>query len=238
MKRLAVYVILSVLTVSAFAQQYQPRWGDYNLYDKVKRITSVTVYDGANDMNYQETFEFDADGKLNKYIRKGFGHEKVVNYPHEIEPDSLVRSEFDKDNDIVEKLQFNPDGTLLHSTHYAYSAPHQLLMTIDYEYSEEGVIVVRTLTEYDKMKNVLYVRKYTPDEVMLLDEQYTYDRYSNPVKRVQIFFDEVADTQTKTIEQRKYKYDRYGNWYSQQYILNGSKRYTTTRTIEYYGHKM
>ena len=72
---------------------------------------------------------------------------------------------------------------------------------------------------------------------MLLDEQYTYDHYSNLVKKVQVFYDEVADTQTKIVEKRKYKYDRYGNWYSQQYILNGSKRYTTTRTIEYYSHR-
>lgn len=236
MKKLVSLTLLTVLAFSAVAQE-QPRWNTYNLYDKVKRMASVTVYEDANDMNYQETFKFDSTGKLTTYIRKGFGHKQVVDYPVETEPDSLVRLDFDKDNDIVEKRQFHPDGTLFHSSHYVYSAPHQLLMVIDYEYSEEGVIVVRTLTEYNKLRNVISIRKFTPDEVMLLDEQYTYDRYANLVKRVQIFYDEVADTQTKTVEKRKYKYDRYGNWYSQRYILNGSKRYTTTRTIEYYGHK-
>lgn len=236
MKKLVSLTLLTVLAFSAVAQE-QPRWNTYNLYDKVKRMASVTVYEGANDMNYQETFKFDSTGKLTTYIRKGFGHKQVVDYPVETEPDSLVRLDFDKDNDIVEKRQFHPDGTLFHSSHYVYSAPHQLLMVIDYEYSEEGVIVVRTLTEYNKLRNVVSIRKFTPDEVMLLDEQYTYDRYANLVKRVQIFYDEVADTQTKTVEKRKYKYDRYGNWYSQRYILNGSKRYTTTRTIEYYSHK-
>ena len=132
MKKLVSLTLLIVFALSAVAQ-IQPRWGTYNLYDKVKRLTSVTVYDGANDLNYQETYKFDTSGNLNTYIRKGFGQKQTVNYPLEIEPDSLVRSDFDKDNDIVERRQFHPDGTLYHSSHYVYSAPHQLIMIIDYE---------------------------------------------------------------------------------------------------------
>lgn len=235
MKKIAILTILTLLAFSLHAQR-QPRLGSYNLYDRVKKVVSITTYFGANDMNYQESFVFDTAGNLKTYRRKGFANETVINYPTEVEHDTLVRTIFDKDNDIVEKRQYHPDGTLFHSTHYVYSAPHQLIMTIDYEYSEEGVIVVRTLTEYDKYRNVLSVRKYTPDEVQLLDETYTYDRYYNPIRKVQIFYDEVADTQTKIVEERKYKYDRYGNWYSQQYLLNGKKRYSIDRKIEYYSH--
>ena len=230
----SLLIVLSVCFAFCVFAQNQPRWGTYNLYDKVKKVTAVTVYEGATDMNYQETFEFDTSGNQTIYKRKGFGKEQVVTYPAVIEVDSLTRTNFDKDNDIVERLHFTANRTLANSTHYVYSAPHQLIMTIDYEYSEDGVIVVRTLTAYNELRNPVSVHKYTPDEFLLLEEHYTYDKYDNIVKKIQIFYDEVANTQTKTVEQRKYKYDRYKNWYSQQYILNGSKRYTTTRTLEYY----
>lgn len=206
MKKIIVLAILSSLAFSAFAQS-QPRWSTYNLYDKVKHITSVTKYEGASDMNYQETFDFDTAGKQTTYTRKGFGKEQQITYPLPVEIDSLVRTNFDQDKDIVERLHFTPRQTLSHSTHYVYSAPHKLIMTIDYEYSEDGVIVVRTLTEYNSGRNPVSVHKYTPDEVLLLEEHYTYDKYDNPVKKVQIFYDEVANTQTKIVEQRKYKYD-------------------------------
>ncbi len=233
MKRITFLAILSLLACSVFAQR-QPRWGTYNLYSKVKHITSVTKYEGASDMNYQETFDFDTSGKQTTYTRKGFGKEQHISYPLPLEADSLVRTNFDKDKDIVERLCFTPNRTLAHSTHYVYSAPHKLIMTIDYEYSEDGVIVVRTLTEYNEERNPVSIHKYTPDEVLLLEEHYSYDKYDNLVKKIQIFYDEIANTQTKIVEQRKYKYDRYSNWYSQQYILNGTKRYSITRTLEYY----
>ena len=233
MKKITIIAALTLLGLTAYAQR-QPRWGDYNLYDKVRQVLSVTKYEGANDMNFQETFDFDTAGNLKTYSRKGFGREQQMTYPLEVAADSLVRSNFDRDHDIVERTYFTPDGTLERSTHYVYSAPHKLIMTIDYEYSDEGVIVARTLTAYNSLRNIVSVHKYTPDEFMLLEEHYTYDKYDNLVKKVQMFYDEVADTQTKVVEERKYKYDRRKNWYSQQYILNGAKRYTTTRTVVYY----
>ena len=236
MKKIIILAIMAMLSLTTLAQR-QPTWATYNLYSKVKHITSVTVYEGASDMNYQETYYFDNEGKQTSYTRKGFGKEQQITYPLEINADPLVRSNYDQDQDIVERLHFNPNNTLAHSTHYVYSAPHKLIMTIDYEYSEDGVIVVRTLTEYNDKHNPINVHKYTPDEVLLLEEHYTYDKYDNLVKKIQIFYDDIANTQTKIVEQRKYKYDRYSNWYSQQYILNGTKRYTITRTLDYYNPK-
>ena len=236
MKKIIILAIMAILAHPLFAQ-YMPRWATYNLYYTVKHITSVTVYEGASDMNYQETFDFDTAGCQTSYTRKGFGKDQQITYPVPIEGDSLVRTNFDQDKDIIEKLYFTPNNTLSHSTHYVYSAPHKLIMTIDYEYSEDGVIVVRTLTEYNDQRNPVSVHKYTPDEVLLLEEHYTSDKFANLVKKQQIFYDEIANTQTKIVEQRKYKYDRYSNWYSQQYILNGTKRYTVTRSIEYYNPK-
>jgi len=236
MRKISIFTILVLFAIPTFAQR-QPRWGSYNLFDKVKQITSVTVYEGANDLNYQETFDFDTSGNQISYTRKGFGKDQHISYPLELEADSLIRTNFDKDNDIIERLYFTTHRTLSNSTHYVYSAPHKLIMTINYEYSDDGVIVVRTLTEYNDRQNPVSVHKFTPDEVLLLEEHYTYDKHDNLVKKIQVFYDEVANTKTKNTEERKYKYDRYKNWYNQQYILNGTKRYTTTRTIEYYHNK-
>lgn len=225
--------VIALISQTAIAQR-QPRLSSYNLRNTVKSVTSVTEYEGANDMNYQEDFLFDTAGNLTTYKKKGFGNTHVINYPTEEKRDSLQRAKYDRDGDIVERISTTPDGTPKHSTHYVYSAPHEMCMTIDYEYTEEGVIENRTLTEYNKQRRIVSVHKYTPDEALLLEEHYTYDKYGNLVKKLQIFYDDIALTQTKTTELRKYKYDRYGNWYEQKYTLNGVKRYSIKRSIEYY----
>lgn len=233
-----MFLILAVcLMAHSVYSQKQPNLSTYNLRKSVKKVQSITTYDGAHDMNYQEDYFFDTLGDLITYKKHGFGRTQIINYPIEATTDSLTKTKYDHDGDAVQRITKTTDGVPKKSTHYTYNAPHDMSMTIAYEYSEDGIIESRTLTHYNNINQIESVYKYTPDEVILLEEHYTYDRYGNLIKKIQIFYDDVAETQTKTIEQRKYKYDRYGNWCYQQYSLNGVKRFTTTRTFEYYSTK-
>lgn len=214
----------------------QPDYDNYNLKGWPREVTVVQKYEQGNDNSFQETYLFDSVGKLTQYRKRGFGGERVTNYP--LTMVEITRNKvyfFDYDGDVLELRQYDQAGRLYSSTHCIYAEGGNLAMSIEYTYSaDSGVVVKRTVSVYDKRERLVAVEQYTADELMLWSEKRKYDRKGNLVQRRQEFYDEEGGKET-TVEKRLYTYDRRGNWTLCRYSLNGKQIYTIERKIAYYG---
>lgn len=238
MKRLfvVVFLLLPLVLSAQYDRQslLQPTLGVYNLKGRVQQVTAVQKYDVGNDVNFQETYLFDRTGKLTEYRKRGFGGERVTQYPLTLDAVSEGRQyHFDYDGDIVELLQYDRLERLISSTHYIYAAGGNLAQTVTYTYStDSGIVKERTVSNYDRHERLASIEKYTADELLLMTEKYKYDRKGNLVRRVQTFYND--DDVTVTTEKRVYTYDNHGNWTQCRYSQNGQPLYTIERIIEYY----
>ncbi len=212
----------------------QPTAVQLGLHGCVDSVTAVQQYEGGNDMTVQETWCFDAAGRLMKHVKRGFGGEHVTVYPRAVAANGLQKDYHDADGDLLERRCYTREGTLLSSAHYIYAEGGALAAVMTYEYStdDENVVSGHSETYYDAGGRIVLIEQYTADAVLLMQEERKYNKHGDMVQREQHFIDGAEEDVTK--EQRKYKYDKQGNWLCCQYFHNGKKLYTTTRTIAYY----
>lgn len=211
----------------------QPSWGDYNLKGKVKQVTELQRYTSGNDMNSETVYTFDSKGLLQSQRVRGFGGERVTNYPLK-NRDLNFRYTTDWGGDLVEVRYFNMRGQLVSSVHYIYAAGGRLLQTVAYGYGRDTAIVAtRTVSYYKKKERLTKVEQYSADELLLMKEQYKYDKHGNMTRRTQTFYGDDG-TKTTTVERRSYVYDKQKNWTSCSYYNNGKHYYTLERTLIYY----
>lgn len=223
----------------------QPDYDDYNLRFWPRQVTVVQHYASGHDINFQEVYLFDSTGHLTEYRKQGFGGERVTTFPLTMTETSgwsekeLVRYRFDYDGDLLETRTYDMKGRFVASAHYIYAEGGNLVQHVEYAYdADSGVVVRRTVFDYDKHERLVRVSQYSADELLLGSEKRKYDRRGNLVRRTQVFYDEATshdDGISTSVEQRKYTYDRRGNWIQCRYTLNGKSLYTIERTIVYYG---
>ena len=236
--RAIVFMALALAATDTLAAQHtrqsllQPTRADYNLVGPVRQVTSVQRYEGGNDMNMQEVYEFDSVGRLTAYRKRGFGGERVTQYPPE-RLDPSVEYSFDFDDDVLESRHHDLQGRLTASVHYIYSQTGRLVQTIEYRYANgQGVVSQRTVSDYDGHERLASIRQYSSDELLLMSEKRRYDRRGNLKRRTQRFYSYGAED--KSSEQRGYTYDAHGNWTECRYTHNGKPLYTIVRTVEYF----
>ncbi|MBO7490504.1 MAG: hypothetical protein J6T88_09530 [Bacteroidales bacterium] len=212
----------------------QPKYEDFNLKFWVRQMTVVQRYATGMDINFQETYLFDSVGDLAEYRKRGFGGLNITKYPlPQLDPQK--RYDFDYDGDILRVMEFDMKGRLASSTHYIYGSGGNLVQTVSYAYNEadSGVVMERTVTQFDKKERPVSIETYTSDELLLVAEKIKYDRRGNDIQRRITYYEE--ESTTVNIEKRSYTYDRRGNWTSCRYSLDGKEIYTINRKIEYYG---
>lgn len=232
-------LLICVLLANTLCAQHnrsvllQPTCESYNLRSNPSRVVVVQRYSSGNDNNFQETFLFDSVGNLTQYRKRGFGGEKVTNYPLSIDDVSQNRQyKFDYDGDVLELRQFDLRGRLIATTHCIYARGGNLVQSIEYTYDvDSGIVTKRTVSDYDKHERLKSVHQYSADELLLWNENRKYDRRGNLVRRIQTFYNDT-DKET-TVEKRDYTFDRHGNWTSCRYSLNGNAMYSIEREIEY-----
>lgn len=245
------YILLLLLFSTAVSAQHSrqslthPDYDDFNLKSWPRQVTVVQHYASGNDINFQEVYLFDSTGHLAEYRKQGFGGERVTIFPLTMaeangwSTKEQVRYRFDYDGDLLETRTYDMKGRFVASAHYIYAEGGNLVQHVEYTYdADSGVVVRRSVFDYDKHERLVRMAQYSADELLLGSEKRKYDRRGNLVKRTQIFYDEATSTDdgiSTTVEQRKYTYDRWGNWIRCSYILNGKNRYTIERTIVYYG---
>ena len=212
----------------------QPTWEELELRGAVQKVVAVQRYASGHDMNSQEEWEFDENGKLQRYTKSGFGGHHTTEYPRPIEPDKRQKATYDEDGDILELRRYAANRQLLSSSHYIYAAGGTLAATVTYSYEagNDNAVASRTETYFDKEGRRVSVEQYTADEVLQMEEHYKYNCHGDLAKRTQTFYNGTEKEITR--EQHKYKYDHYGNWVRSTYVNNGKTYYTTTRTITYY----
>ncbi len=129
----------------------QPTATQMGLHGKIDTMMALQQYEGGNDMTVQETWLFDADGRLLQHIKRGFGGEHVTTYPRTVAENSLQKDYHDDDGDLLERRCYTQQGTLLSSAHYIYAEGGALAAVIMYEYSpdDENVVSGHTETYYD-----------------------------------------------------------------------------------------
>ncbi len=218
---------------SAKPTMEQPTALQLGLHGKVDSVVALQQYEGGNDMTVQEAWLFDAEGKLTKHVKRGFGGEHVTLYPRVTAVNNLQKDYHDADGDLLERRCYTQKGGLLSSSHYIYAEGGALAAVMTYEYSadDENVVSGHTETYYNTAGNIVVIEQYTADAVLLMQEHRKYNKHGDLVQREQRFIDGAEEDVTK--ETRKYKYDKQGNWLRCQYFHNGKKLYTTTRTIAY-----
>ena len=237
MKKLLLVIFLFSGVV--FAQHnkqslLQPKYEDFNLKFWVRQMTVVQQYVSGKDINFQETYLFDSVGNLAEYRQRGFGGQMITHYPlSQLNSNELY--DFDYDGDILRVREFDLKSRLVSSKHYIYGSGGSLIQTIQYSYdcSDSGVVMERTVTQFDKNERPVSIETYTPDELLLVAEKIKYDRRGNDIQRRITYYEE--ESTTVTTEKRSYTYDRRGNWTSCRYSLNGKEIYSINRKIEYYG---
>ncbi len=214
----------------------QPNYDDYNLRFWPRQIVVTQQYDKGNDINFQEKYLFDSVGNLTEYSKRGFGGERITVYPLTMEEISAGKKyTFDYDGDLLEMRGYDLKNRLISSTHYIYGEGGNLIQSIEYEYSaENGVILTRAVSFYDKKERLKTVCHYTADELLIRSEEFKYDRKGNWIKRTQTFYEE--EEQIVTVETRSYNYDSHGNWIQCIYSLDGKQIYKINREITYYGN--
>ncbi|MCR4828567.1 MAG: hypothetical protein K5864_03790 [Bacteroidales bacterium] len=211
----------------------QPSWSDCNLKGKVKQVTELQRYSSGNDMNRETVYTFNSKGMMQSQVVRGFGGERVTNYPLKSR-DLNFRYTTDWGGDLVEVRHFNMRGQLVSSVHYIYAADARLLQTVAYGYgSDTAIVTTRTVSKYNKKERLTKVEQYSADELLLMKEQYKYDKHGNLTRRTQTFYSEEG-TKTTTVERRSYVYDKQKNWTSCTYYNNGRHYYTLERTLVYY----
>ena len=237
MKR--IILILLLFSGTVFAQHtrqqlMQPNYDSYNLRHWVRQMTVVQHYASGQDINFQETYLFDSVGNLTTYTKRGFGGQKITNYPL-MQLNPRMQYDFDYDGDILRILEFDLKHRLISSEHYIYASGGNLMQKIHYAYNaaDSGAVMERIVTIYDKNERPVSISTYTPDELLLVAEKIKYDRRGNDIKRTITYYDE--ESTTVTTEKRSYTYDRHGNWTSCRYSLDGKEFYTIERTMDYYG---
>ena len=211
----------------------QPTTASHNLRDKPVKVVVIQRYASGNDNNLQETYLFDTRGNLTEYRKRGFGGEKVTNYPLSLENISKNRQyKFDYDGDVLELRQFDLRGRLIASTHCIYARGGNLVQSIEYTYdADSNVVIKRTVSQYDNRERLKSVSQYSADELLLWEESRRYDRRGNLTKRTQTFYND--NEKTVTVEKRSYTYDSHGNWITCRYSLNGREMYSIERQITY-----
>lgn len=239
-KKLCLFVAMLCAFCGGLSAQHnrqsllQPKYEDFNLRFWVRQMTVVQHYASGQDINFQETYLFDSVGNLAEYKKRGFGGQIIVKYPlSQLNPNEIY--DFDYDGDILRIREFDLKNRLVSSKHYIYGSGGSLMQTIKYSYdlSDSGVVMERTVTQFDKKERPVSIETYTSDELLLVAEKIKYDRRGNDIQRRITYYDE--ESTTVNIEKRSYTYDRRGNWTSCRYSLDGKEIYTINRKIEYYG---
>lgn len=234
--RLHLFLLLILLSFSLHAQEtiLQPSRADQNLKGNVMKVISVQKYISGTDMNFEEQWDYEQNGSLATYLRRGFGGEHVTNYPQRKPDDPLRHTDYDRDGDPITTWAYNSNHQLLTSKHYIYGAGGTLAVIIEYSYDPEqsGVVITRRLYQYDKNTRLTDVYLYSVDETPLMEEHYKYDKHGNLVSTIRTVIDDQERTDTR--EQRKYRYDKQGNWIHCDYFHNGNHISSTDRTITYF----
>lgn len=228
-----ITILAALLMPMLVLAQIQPTRASYNLKGAVKHITAVQKYDGIKDMNFQEEYIFEQDGRQSQYVRKGFGGRVVTEYPQPVSGDSIRVPSYDHDGDLVKVLVYTKDSVLRQSIHNIYSKPGKLEVTITYNYAPQGMIVTKRLSYYNAKRQCRMVQVLTPEETIILEQTFNYDNHGNLTKKKQTSYD-VDGTASKSVEKRKYKCDDHGNWVEQKYYMSGRMCYTTLRKVEYW----
>lgn len=237
MKRLILVILL--FSGVAFAQHtrqslMQPKYEDFNLKFWVRQMTVMQYYTSGQDINFQETYLFDSVGNLTEYKKRGFGGQRIVNYPLS-QLNANEKYDFDYDGDILRVMEFDQKKRLVSTMHYIYGSGGNLIQTIKYSYNtaDSGAVMERQVTFFDKKERLVSINTYTADELLLVAEKRKYDRRGNDILRRITYYDD--ESTTVTTEKRSYTYDRHGNWTQCRYSLNDKHIYTIERTIEYFG---
>lgn|SRR5574344_109449 len=244
-----VLVVLMLFTLTPL--KAQTAWETRNDGPYVKQMMVLQTYVSGNDLNRETRYTYDSTGVLKNATTRGFGGEQTTQYPlpdrytHRYNNTTpLIDSAFsgstlvsctttDFDHDITERHNYRHNGTISSSIYYIYSAPHRLSAAIEYSYADDGSVNGRKLYGYNKKGQLTHIQQYTPDEVMLMEENFSYNRRKQRTKRLQRFYEEGVEAHHNT-EQYKYRYDKQGNWTECQYRYNGKNISTTDRTITYW----
>ena len=162
-----IAILAALLMPVLVLAQIQPTRASYNLKGAVKHITAVQKYDGIKDMNFQEEYIFEQDGRQSQYVRKGFGGRVVTEYPQPVSGDSIRVPSYDHDGDLVKVLVYTKDSVLRQSIHNIYSKPGKLEVTITYNYAPQGMIVTKRLSYYNAKRQCRMVQVLTPEDLQL-----------------------------------------------------------------------
>ena len=88
-------------------------------------------------------------------------------------------------------LKYNSQGRLVASSHEVYDDKDRLAVVVTYTYNDStGAVETRMLTGYDNNGRISRTEIYSPDDILLFSDDYTYTRRGTLKKRVQKTFDE------------------------------------------------
>lgn len=186
MKRILYLFLLLPLAMGA--------QGIYATHSSARPVREMVVrlsVPSGQDMNQQETVQFDSTGRAVSVTKRGFGGEVTYTFG----PEQNVRAVVDQDGDT---LEVHRPG---YSAFYAYRRPHQRSAAKVYYY-KDGVVSYYRLQLYNKKGDVVMSRRYTPDD--LLEEtakyRYRYDTEGNWVARDYILDNKTRYTHTREIQ--------------------------------------
>lgn len=96
-------------------------------------------------------------------------------------------------------LKYNAQGRLVASSHEVYDDKDRLAVVVTYTYNDStGAVETRMLTGYDPEGRISRTEIYSPDDILLFSDDYTYDRKGRLKRRVQKSFDENGTLIDKT----------------------------------------
>ena len=229
--------LLTATTISAIhgvaqniSPMEQPTRDDYNLKGNIIAMTALTKTEG-NDMNFQEKWVFDSNGRLTHYEKKGFGQTLSLDYPRPKPQSQGTWSHYDDDGDLLETRTYNMDSSLKTSVHYIYNSHGERCGHIQYNYSTDGTgtVAERRVTRCDKTGKPLDIYHYAADDEPLVEEHYKYDKKGNVTKRTTTFH-ETGETHTDTY---RYRYDKQGKWTSLHYLRDKKEQWVRSHAYQY-----
>ena len=207
-----------------------------SLYGKMRPRSVIKKHsDGSTLVTTEYKYDFDTtENKLFSYCHKSgkLVSITVTTFDNVALPVRDVLYRFGEKDTISEHsiLAKSIMSKIVSSTHYVYGNALNILQVITYKYYREGMCE-KTVGFYSSDGKLTKVQKFDPDDELVNEIVFKYDKHGNLTKRVTTFYN--LDEVEKHTDEYKYKYDKNGNWVEKRFFANGECYMTSTRALEY-----
>ena len=138
--------------------------GERFKYEKGKLIENASTGNSCNDS--QSYYEYDANGKLSKCLRKKTGGQ--------MELLAVTEYKYDGDSRLIEERTTNANGAATNLETYSYEIDFKT--KAKYEYDPPGKFKRRTVEKYDSSENLIETADYDSAGRLVYRSEVQYDR--------------------------------------------------------------